>query len=101
MKLTLTLRAATVLLRLHDAASTAVRRLRLHARLAYLRWLVASAEFDERCAEQEAQRSGWRGRAAWRDTHNARADAARARQQELRVEIAGVEAALWPVRGAA
>lgn len=98
MKLTLTLRAATALLLLHDVASRAWRWAGLRARLAYLRMLHASAKFDEDCAEQDAQRSGWQGQAAWRDMHLARAAAARARQQVLRVQIAGVEAALWPVR---
>jgi hypothetical protein len=98
MKLTLTLRAATALLLLHDVASRAVRWARLRARLAYLRMLLSAAAFDQQCAEQDAQRSGWQGQAAWRDMHLARAASARSYQGLLRVEIAGVEAALWPVR---
>lgn len=73
-------------------------RLRLLARREALKALLASACYDEQWHEHEAQRQG--GCAAARDWYLSLAASDRFVQQQLRVEIARVEARLWPARTA-
>lgn len=84
-----------------SALRHAARRARLLVRLHYLRMLLGSAVYDEHHHAHEAQRAGFRGEAAMHDLLVAQAASDRFVSQRLRVEIARVESALWPVRGAA
>jgi hypothetical protein len=84
-----------------SALRRAGHRAKLRMRLAYLRVLLGSAVYDEHHHAHEAQRSAFRGEAAMRDMLVSQAASDRFVQQRLRVEIARVESALWPVRGAA
>jgi environmental stress-induced protein Ves len=84
-----------------DALRRAGRTARLHVRLQYLRMLLASATYDQHHHANEAQRAAFRGEASMHDLLAAQAASDRFVAQRLRVEIARVEAALWPVRGLA
>lgn len=84
-----------------SALRHAARRFKLLARLGYLRMLLSSAVCDEHHHAHEAQRAGFRGEAAMCDMLTSQAASDRFVAQRLRVEIARVEAKLWPVRGAA
>ncbi len=84
-----------------DLVAAALRhwqRLRLLVRREGLKALLASAIYDEHWHQHEAERQDGCGVA--RDWYLSLAASDRFVQQQLRVEIARVEARLWPARTA-
>jgi hypothetical protein len=76
------------------------RRLGLLARRQYLQMLLNAAVFDEGWHANEALLAGMAGEEAKDKWLSSQAANDRLVAQRLRVELARVEAALWPVRGA-
>lgn len=77
------------------------RHLGLLARRQYLQMLLNAAVFDECWHANEALLAGLAGEVAKDKWLSTQAASDRFVAQRLRVEIARVEAKLWPVRGAA